>query len=66
MSIIRKIINISDVQQLFWKTAFILHASGYFFVEVSDEIAPSFLDGNLGDTATNALRGNGSARVGRE
>ena len=26
------------------------------FVEVSDEIAPSFLDGNLGDTATNALR----------
>ena len=37
-----------------------------FFVEVWDEIAPSFLDGNLGDTATNALRGNGSARVCRE
>ena len=36
------------------------------FVGVWDEITPSFLDGNLGDTATNALRGNGSARVGRE
>ena len=27
-----KIINISDVQQLFWKAALILHTSGYFLL----------------------------------
>ena len=65
-------VNNSKNNQYFWCAAAVLKSCikftriWLFFVEVSDEIAPSFLDGILGDTATNALRGNGSARVGRE